>query len=119
MADVVVVVTRADLPGAVAAGRALADAPDAVLMVRTGRADPLHAADVADAAGARRWRVLPESGAVRRAVGAGDLAVALANAGRGRAGGGVGVRGGEVRGRVRRLAAVADAVLGEVGLDDW
>lgn len=130
VADVVVVVTRADLPGAVAAGRALADAPDAVLVVRTGRADPLHAADVADAAGARRWHVLPEIGAVRRAAGAGDLAAALGHGGLGYRGAGhrgLGHRGagrarvgpgGSGRGRVRRLAAVADAVLGEVGLDD-
>ena len=105
VADLVVVVTRADLPGAVAAGRAVADAPDAVLVVRTGRADPLHAADVADAAGAARWYVLPEIGAVRRAVGAGDLGAALASRGAG-------------RGRVRRLASVADALLEEVGLDE-
>ena len=104
-ADLAVVVTRADLSGAVAAARALAAAPDAVLVVRTGRADPLHPADVADAAGVGRWHALPELGAVRRAVGAGNLAAALG-----------GRRAG--RGRVRRLTAVADAVLGEVGIDE-
>ncbi|UVE94460.1 chromosome partitioning protein [Dietzia sp. B32] len=101
-ADLVVVVTRADLSGAVAAGHAVHEAPGAVLVIRTGRADPLHAADVADAAGARRWFVLPEIAAVRRAAGAGDLGTALH---RGRAG------------RVRRLAAVADVLLEQVGLD--
>lgn len=105
VADLVIVVTRADLSGAVAAARALTDAPDAVLVVRTGRADPLHPADVADAAGVGHWHVLPEVGAVRRAVGAGNLGSALG----GRCAG---------RGRVRRLAAVADAVLGEVGIDE-
>ena len=106
VADLAVVVTRADLSGALAATRVLADAPDSVLVVRTGRADPLHPADVADAAGAGRWHVLPELGAVRRAAGAGDLGDALG-----------GRRAG--RGRVRRLAAVADAVLGEAGIDEW
>lgn len=93
---VVVVITRADLQGAVAAGRAVRAVPGAVLVVRTGRGDPLHAADVAEAAGAARWYVLPEIRGVRRAVGAGELAAALD---RGRAGG------------VRRLATVADALL--------
>ncbi len=95
-ADVVVVVTRADLQGAVAAGRALRQFPDAVLVVRTGRGDPLHAADVAGAAPARQWYVLPEVRGVRRASGSGGLADALD---RGRSGG------------VRRLAAVADALV--------
>lgn len=98
----VVVVTRADLQGAVAAGRALREHPGAALVVRTGRGDPLHAADVAGSAGATRWHVLPELGAVRSAVGSGRLGDALD---RGRLG------------RVRGLAAVADALLGEVIAD--
>lgn len=101
-ADLVVVVTRADLQGAVAAGRAVRDFPGVVLVVRTGRGDPLDAVDVAQSAGAASWYVLPEIGPVRRVVGAGELGPAL---NRGRAG------------RVRRLAEVADAVLGEAGLD--
>ena len=99
---VVVVVTRADLQGAVAAGRAVREAPGAILVVRTGRGDPLHAADVADSAGAARWYALPEIKGVRRAAGAGELPAALD---RGRAGG------------VRRLATVADALLEGVGPD--
>lgn len=96
-----VVVTRADLQGAVAAGRALRLIPGAQLVVRTGPGDPLHAADVAEAAGSSRWHVLPEIRGVRRAVGAGELAGALS---RGRPGG------------VRRLAVLADALLrGAVG----
>lgn len=102
-ADLVVVVTRADLQGAVAAGNAVRDDPGVVLVIRTGRGDPLHAADVADVAGARNWHVLPEIRAVRRAAGAGELAAALH---RGRAG------------RVRRLAALADALLEQVDLDE-
>ena len=94
--DVVVVVTRADLQGAVAADRAVRRFPDAILVVRTGRGDPLHAADVAESVGVARWFVLPEIPGVRRVVGVGGLASALD---RGRAGG------------VRRLAAVADALL--------
>ena len=101
-ADLVVVVTRADLQGAVAAGRAVRRDPDVVLVIRTGRGDPLDAVDVAESAGAARWHVLPEIGPVRRVAGAGELGPAL---NRGRAG------------RVRRLAAVADALLGEAGLD--
>ncbi|GAA3516285.1 hypothetical protein GCM10022294_28230 [Dietzia aurantiaca] len=100
--DDVVVVTRADLPGAVAAGRAVRTASDAVVVVRTGRGDPLHAADVAGFAGAARWHVLPEIRGVRRAAGTGGLIAALD---RGRAGGG------------RRLGALADALLDEVGPD--
>lgn len=100
--DDVVVVTRADLPGAVAAGRAVRRASDAVVVVRTGRGDPLHAADVAGYAGAARWHVLPEIRGVRRAAGSGGLIAALD---RGRAGG------------VRRLGALADALLDEVGPD--
>ncbi|GAA1733792.1 hypothetical protein SAMN06265174_102256 [Dietzia kunjamensis subsp. schimae] len=102
-ADLVVVVTRADLQGAVAAGNAVRDDPGVVLVIRTGRGDPLRAADVADVAGARNWHVLPEIRAVRRAAGAGELAAALH---RGRAG------------RVRRLAALADALLEQVDLDE-
>ena len=102
-ADLVVVVTRADLQGAVAAGNAVRDHPGVVLVIRTGRGDPLHAADVADVAGARSWHVLPEIRAVRRAAGAGELVPALH---RGRAG------------RVRRLAALADALLEQVDLDE-
>ncbi|HBD21214.1 MAG TPA: hypothetical protein DC059_00550 [Dietzia sp.] len=102
-ADLVVVVTRADLQGAVAAGNAVRDHPGVVLVIRTGRGDPLHAADVADVAGARNWHVLPEIRAVRRAAGVGELAAALH---RGRAG------------RVRRLAALADALLEQVDLDE-
>lgn len=98
----IVVVTRADLQGAVAAGRAVRSFPGAALVVRTGRGDPLHAADVAGYAGAVRWHVLPELGGVRRAIGTGGLAEALD---RGRAG------------RVRGLAAVADALLQEVLAD--
>ena len=97
--DVVVVVTRADLQGAVAAGRAVRRFPEAILVVRTGRGDPLHAADVAESTAVVRWFVLPEIRGVRRAAGAGGLVSALD---RGRAGG------------VRRLAAVADALLEEV-----
>lgn len=100
-AGLVVVVTRADLQGAVAAGHAVRESPGAVLVVRTGRGDPLHAADVADSAGATRWHVLPEIGAVRRASGAGELGASLH---RGRAG------------RVRRLVAVADALLEQLDL---
>lgn len=99
-ASLVVVVTRADLQGAVAAGRAVLRSPDAVLVIRTGRGDPLHAADVAGSVGARRWHVLPEIAAVRRAAGAGELADALR---RGRAGG------------MRRLCALADTLLEEAG----
>lgn len=94
-----VVVTRADLPGAVAADRVVREVPGAVLVVRTGRGDPLHAADVARFVGAARWHVLPELAGVRREVGAGGLVDAL-DRGRG--------------GRVRGLATVADAVLREV-----
>ncbi|WP_295653117.1 chromosome partitioning protein [uncultured Dietzia sp.] len=100
--DDVVVVTRADLPGAVAAGRAVRRASDAVVVVRTGRGDPLHAADVAGFAGAARWHVLPEIRGVRRAAGSGGLIAALD---RGRAGG------------VRRLGVLADALLDEAGPD--
>lgn len=99
-ADLVVVVTRADLQGAVAARRAVRRSPGAALVIRTGRGDPLHAADVAGSVGAQRWHVLPEIGSVRRAAGAGELADALR---RGRAGG------------MRRLCALADTLLGEVG----
>ena len=95
-ADVVVVVTRADLPGAVAAGRALREAPGAVLVVRAGRGDPVHAADVAGFAGAARWYVLPELRGVRRAAGPGGLSAALGRRGFGGA---------------RRLGALADALL--------
>lgn len=98
----VVVVTRADLQGAVAAGRAIREVPGAILVVRTGRGDPLHAADVAESAGAGLWYVLPEIKGVRRAVGAGALSSALD---RGRAG------------RVSRLAALADALLEGAGPD--
>lgn len=104
-ADLVVVVTRADLAGAVAAGRAIASvspAERAALVVRSRPGDPLHPADVADAAGASRWHALPELAAVRRLSGAGDLGRAL---GRGRGGG------------VRRLAGLADRLLEEVGVD--
>ncbi|WP_255583286.1 chromosome partitioning protein [Dietzia sp. ANT_WB102] len=102
-ADLVVVATRADIQGAVAAGRAVSDVPGAVLVVRAGRGDPLHAADIADSAGAAHWYVLPEIGAVRRAAGAGGLGDSLR---RGRAG------------RVRRLAAVADSLLEQVTLGE-
>ncbi|MFN3339467.1 MAG: chromosome partitioning protein [Dietzia sp.] len=98
-ADLVVVVTRADLQGAVAAGRTADDLRGVTLVIRTQRGDPLHAADVADSAGITRWHVLPEVRAVRHLAGSGDLGRAL---GRGRGG------------RVRRLGAVADALLGEV-----
>lgn len=98
-ADLVVVVTRSDLQGAVAAGRAVDDLRGAVLVVRTQRGDPLHAADVADSAGIARWHVLPEVRAVRRLAGSGDLGRALERA-----------RGG----RARRLAEVADAILGQL-----
>ena len=102
-ADLVVVVTRADLAGAVAAGRAVSVTHGATLrvalVVRTRRGDALHAADVAESVGTASWHVLPEIGAVRRASGAGDLGAALA---RGRAG------------RVRRLAALADTLLESV-----
>ena len=98
-ADLVVVVTRADLQGAVAAARAVADVPRAVLVIRTRRGDPLHAADVADAAaGTDGWHVLPELGAVRRLAGSGDLGRALGR-----------TRGGPAR----RLRAVAGSILGE------
>lgn len=105
-ADLVVVVTRADLTGAVAARRALAADPvrpaeRAALVVRSLRGDPLHAGDVAGCAGAGRWHALPEIAAVRRLAGSGDLGRALA-------------RGG---GRVRGLARLADRLLGEVGVD--
>jgi hypothetical protein len=103
-ADLVVVVTRADLQGAVAAGRASGDLRGARLVVRTHRGDPLHAADVAESAGIDRWHVLPEIRAVRHLVGAGDLGRALGRA--------QGVRG--RGGRVRRLGAVADALLEQV-----
>lgn len=95
----VVVVTRADLPGAVAADRVVREVSGAVLVVHTGRGDPLHAADVARFVGAERWFVLPELAGVRRTVGSGGLVEAL-DRGRG--------------GRVRGLASVADAVLREV-----
>lgn len=98
-ADLVVVVARADLAGAVAAGRAVSATRGAALVVRTRRGDALHAADVAESVGTASWHVLPEIGAVRRASGAGELGAALA---RGRAG------------RVRRLAALADTLLESV-----
>lgn len=98
-ADLVVVVTRADLQGAVAAGRVVRRSPGAVLVVRTGRGDPLHAADVAGSVGAGRWHVLPDLRGVRRATGAGELAEALR---RGRSGG------------MRRLCALADTLVDEV-----
>ncbi|WP_244911045.1 chromosome partitioning protein [Dietzia psychralcaliphila] len=109
-ADLVVVVTRADLQGAVAAGRPGGDLRGATLVIRTQRGDPLDAADVADSAGIPRWHVLPEVRAVRHLAGTGDLGRAL---GLGR--GGRGGRGG----RVRRLGAVADALLGEVSTGEW
>ena len=102
-ADFVVVVTRADLQGAVAAGRTTGDRRRPTLVVRTRRGDPLHAADVADSAGIAAYRAFPEVGAVRHLAGSGDLGRAL---GRGRGG------------RVRRLAGLADALLGEVRPDD-
>lgn len=98
-ADLVVVVTRADLQGAVAAGRTVGDLRRPTLVVRTQRGDPLHAADVADSAGSAAYRVLPQLRAVRQLAGSGDLGRALGRS-----------RGG----RVRSLAALADAVLGEV-----
>ena len=98
-ADLVVVVTRADLQGAVAAGRSTGDLRGAVLVVRTQRGDPLHPADVAESAGIPRWHALPEVRAVRRLAGSGDLGRALERARGGRAG---------------RLSAVADAVLDEL-----
>lgn len=103
-ADLVVVVTRSDLAGAVAAGAAVTATPGGRaghhVVVRTHRGDPVHAADVAGAAGVTRWDVVPELGAVRALAGAGDLGSTLAR-GRG--------------GRLRTLAAVADAVLSEGG----
>ena len=105
-ADLVVVVTRADLQGAVAAGRIIGDLRGAALVIRTHGGDPLDAADVADSAGFARWHVLPEVRSVRRLAGTGDLVRALGHG-----------RGGR-RGRVRRLGAVADALLGEVSPGD-
>lgn len=106
-ADLVVVVTCADLRGAVAA----TDVADQIrgflggdrihLVVRAHRGDPLHAADVAASAGPDRWDVLPEIGAVRRLCGAGDLGTSLAS---GRSGG------------LRRLTGLADTVLAGGGL---
>ena len=97
-ADLVVVVTRADLGGAVAAGRAVSATHGAALVVRTRRGDPLHPADVADSAGVGSWHLLPEIAAVRRAGGTGGLESAL---GRGRSG------------RVRRLSELADTLLAD------
>lgn len=101
-ADLVVVVTRADFQGAVAAGRITGDLPGATLVIRAHRGDPLEPADVADAAGLVRWHVLPEVRSVRRLAGTGDLGGALE----------AGARGS--RWRLRRLGALADALLGEV-----
>ncbi len=98
-ADLVVVVTRADLPGAVAAGRVMGDVRRGALVIRTQRGDPLHAADVADSAGIAGWHVLPEIRAVRGLAGSGGLGRSL---GRGRGG------------RARRLGVLADAILAEV-----
>lgn len=98
-ADLVVVVTRADLQGAVAASLTTGGLHRPALVVRTQRGDPLHPADVADSAGITAYRALPEFRAVRHLAGSGDLGRAL---GRGRGG------------RVRRLAAIADALLAEV-----
>lgn len=104
-ADLVVVVTRSDLQGAVAAGEvARSGAGGAArvhLLVRSHRGDPVHPADVAESVGMDRWDVLPEVAAVRALSGAGDLGATLA-------------RGGG--GRIRRLAGVADAVLDAGGL---
>lgn len=103
-ADLVVVVTRADLAGAVAARTTVTTIAGGRegchLVVRSHRGDPVHAADVAGVAGLTSWDVVPELGAVRAISGAGDLATTLAR-GRG--------------GRLRTLAAVADAVLAESG----
>lgn len=106
-ADLVVVVTGADLAGAVAATavtdgeRGLGGRDGLQMVVRTHRGDPLHAADVAAAAGVDRWHVVPEIAAARGLAGSGALAASLT---RGRSG------------RARRLAAVADAVLAGGGL---
>lgn len=114
-ANHIVVVTRADLPGAVAAGgagvaagrtaelRERAARGRVSLVVRTHRGDPLHPCDVVDAAGLGPASVLPELGAVRRLAGAGDLGRTLARPG---------------GGPLRRLAALADRILGEVGVGD-
>ncbi|WP_354055871.1 chromosome partitioning protein [Dietzia sp. 2505] len=114
-ADLVVVVTRADLQGAVAAGRIVGDLRGAALVIRTHRGDPLDAADVADSAGLARWHVLPEVRSVRRLTGTGDLVRALGRGPRGRRGRD---GGGGPGGRVRRLSAVADALLEEVSPGD-
>lgn len=98
-ADLVVLVTRADLQGAVAAGRTIGGLHRPTLVVRTQRGDPLHAADVADSAGSAAYRVLPQLRAVRQLAGSGGLGRAL-DRGRG--------------GRVRALAALADELLAEV-----
>ncbi|AVZ41010.1 chromosome partitioning protein [Dietzia sp. JS16-p6b] len=101
-ADLVVVVTRADFQGAVAAGRITHDLAGVTLVIRAHRGDPLEPADVADAAGVARWHVLPEVRSVRRLAGNGALGGALET--------------GALRSRwpLRRLGAVADALLGEV-----
>lgn len=103
-ADHLVVVTRADLPGAVTAARAGRYRDRVSLVVRAQRGDPLDATEIAESAGFPRWHPCPELRAVRRLTGAGEFGRVL---GRGHAG------------RLRRLAALADRLLGEVGLDEY
>lgn len=103
-ADHLVVVTRADLPGAVAAARAGRYRDRVSLVVRAQRGDPLGAVEVAESAGFPRWHPSPELTAVRRLTGTGEFGRVL---GSGRTG------------RLSRLAVLADRLLGEAGLDEY
>lgn len=102
--DLVVLMTRADLAGAVSAARVVRelDRP-AVLVVggRTGRGS-LEPADVAASAGMRSWHALPWRMAVARTTAEGRLAE--------------GVRSARL-GALAQLSALADRLLEEGGVD--
>lgn len=104
-ADHLVVVTRADLAGAVAA-RCLVrrHGGPTTLLVAPVRRGGIEAVDVAAACGCRRWHRLPHSAALARACGSGDLD-------RRTAVGGLGVP--------RAVTAVIDRVLREAGADGY
>ena len=102
-ADHLVVVTRADLVGAVAARRLVQQHRDsATLLVAPVRCGGLEETDVAAASGCPRWHRLPRSAALARSCGGGDL-------GRRMSGGG--------RGGPAAVTAVIDRVLREAGVD--
>jgi len=103
-ADLVVLVTRADLAGAVSAARVARELDRPAVLVVGGRAGrgSLEPADVAASAGVRSWHALPWRPAVARATAEGRLAE--------------GVRSARL-GALARLSALADRLLEEGGVD--